>query len=101
MEVAPLGRMKLGLLMNERFTCHTEAQLKPRRHFALLCQFFRDDSAQDLVEYALITAFVGVVGFLVLRAIGGEVFNTYSSWLSPASGVPSRWDPPDPVGGGS
>ena len=64
----------------------------------LLRGFFRGDEGQDLVEYALITAFIGIVGYLVLRAIGVEVFNTYSSWLSPASGVPSRWDPPEPSG---
>ena len=64
----------------------------------LLRRFVRADDAQDLVEYALITAFVGVVGYLVLQAIGTEVFNTYSSWLDPTSGVPSKWDPPDPAG---
>lgn len=64
----------------------------------LLRRFLVEDGAQDLIEYALITGFIGVMGYVVLDLIGVEVFNTYSSWVNPASGVPSLWDPADPVG---
>lgn len=67
----------------------------------LVHRFVAEDGAQDLVEYALITGFIGIVGYVVLDLIGVEVFNTYSSWIDPAYGVPSRWDPPNPSGGGS
>lgn len=66
--------------------------------FDLLGRLVRDESAQDLTEYALLAAFIGIAGYLVLQALGGEIFNTYSKWLSPNTGVPSKWDPPAPSG---
>jgi len=66
-----------------------------------LRRFIRDDEAQDVVEYGLIAAFVGVAGYVALGEIGVAVFNTYSSWVDPAAGVPSLWDPAEPAGGGS
>ena len=63
---------------------------------SLLRLFLVEDGGQDLIEYALITGFIGIMGYVVLDLIGVEVFNTYSSWVNPASGVPSLWDPADP-----
>jgi Flp pilus assembly pilin Flp len=61
-------------------------------------RFVREDDGQDVVEYALMAAFFGVVGYLALSQIGTAVLNTYTSWQDPASGVPSLWDPADPAG---
>jgi len=64
----------------------------------LLHRFLVEDGGQDLIEYALITGFIGIMGYVVLDLIGVGVFNAYSSWITPASGVPSLWDPAEPVG---
>jgi hypothetical protein len=58
-----------------------------------------DESGQDLIEYALMAGFVGIAGYIVLTALGVDVFNTYQSWIDPTGGTPSLWDPPDPSGG--
>ena len=60
-----------------------------------------EDGGQDLVEYALITGFIGIVGFLALQAIQTAVGDTYDVWLDPAVGTPSLWDPADPITSGS
>jgi Flp pilus assembly pilin Flp len=63
--------------------------------------FVADEGGQDVVEYALLAAFIGIAGYLALGAISGTVAAVYASWVDPAAGVPSLWDPPAPAGGGS
>lgn len=63
--------------------------------------FAADDQGQDVVEYALLAAFIGIAGYVALGAISGTVAAVYASWVDPAAGVPSLWDPPAPAGGGS
>ena len=74
-----------------------------RRHvpgwFQALRRLAADESGQDLVEYALITSFIGIAGYLILLSLGVDIFNTYEAWLDPGTGVPSLWDPPAPSGG--
>ena len=72
--------------------------LRPRviRSFAAVRRFVRDDSGQDLLEYALLVAFVGVAGWAALSAIGPTVSTTYASWVSPTTGAPSLWEPAEP-----
>jgi Flp pilus assembly pilin Flp len=65
---------------------------------SIVVRFVREDDGQDVVEYALLAAFFGVVGYLALSAIGATVLDTYTSWQDPASGVPSLWDPAAPAG---
>ena len=67
----------------------------------LLARFVGDDGGQDLVEYALLAAFIGVAGWAVLLTIPGVIGATYASWLDPTNGVPGKWDPPEPTGAGS
>jgi Flp pilus assembly pilin Flp len=62
----------------------------------LLSRFVTSDSGQDTVEYALLAAFVGVAGWAVLSTIDDAVKDTYNTWLDPTSGVPSKWEPPEP-----
>ena len=57
-----------------------------------------DEAGQDLVEYALLTAFLAFAGYIVLVALGVDIFNTYTSWVNPTTGTPSLWEPPAPVG---
>ena len=68
---------------------------------SLLIRLLADDDGQDLVEYALLAAFVGIAGWAALMAIDEAVGTTYSSWLDADSGVPGLWDPPEPAGLGS
>lgn len=35
--------------------------------------FFRDESGQDIVEYALLMAFVGLAGAAAINALGSDV----------------------------
>jgi Flp pilus assembly pilin Flp len=67
----------------------------------LLRELLREDDAQDLVEYALLAAFLATAGYLALMAIAPTLGATYTSWLDPSNGVPSLWDPPAPLGSGS
>jgi Flp pilus assembly pilin Flp len=69
-------------------TCH----MTGTRH--IVDRLVREDNGQDVVEYALLAAFIGVVGYLALAGIRTQVFNAYTSWQDPSSGVPSLWDPP-------
>ncbi len=57
-----------------------------------------DEAGQDLVEYALLTGFLAFAGYIVLMALGVDIFNTYTSWVNPTTGTPTLWDPPPPVG---
>jgi Flp pilus assembly pilin Flp len=65
----------------------------------LLARFRRDDGAQDLVEYALLAAFIGVAGWAVIITLPAVMGTTYASWLDPNNGVPGQWDPPEPTAG--
>lgn len=55
-----------------------------------------DDAGQDIIEYALLTAAIGVVGILAWQAITGGIGTAYQGW---DSGTQSLWEPPDPGGG--
>jgi len=61
-------------------------------------RLLREEDGQDVVEYALLAVFVGIVGYLALTGIRTEAFNTYTHWQDPSSGVPGLWDPPAPGG---
>ena len=56
-------------------------------------RFVGGEAGQDVVEYALLAAFIGVAGWLALSVIDDAVGSTYSSWLSTTVGAPSLWDP--------
>lgn len=66
-----------------------------------LARFMAEEGAQDLVEYALLAAFIGIAGWAVLMTLPNVMGATYSSWTDPTVGVPSRWDPPEPASAGS
>jgi Flp pilus assembly pilin Flp len=65
----------------------------------LLNRFRRDESAQDMVEYALLAAFIGVAGYAVIITLPAVMGTTFASWLDPTYGVPGQWDPPEPTAG--
>ena len=65
--------------------------------FQVMTRFAAEDGGQDLVEYALLAAFIGIAGWAVLMTLPGVIGDTYASWLDPTNGVPGMWDPPEPA----
>ena len=64
----------------------------------LVARFVAEDGAQDLVEYALLAAFIGLAGWAILMTLPDAMRTTYESWTDPTVGVPGQWDPPEPAG---
>jgi hypothetical protein len=52
-----------------------------------------DDEAQDLVEYALLTAFVGLAGMAGWAAIQAAIQQIYAAWDTAEQNL---WQPPNP-----
>jgi Flp pilus assembly pilin Flp len=67
-----------------------------RRAGLVVVRFWRDDRGQDLIEYALLTAAVGIVAVATWPVIAGTIGTTYSALDSGTQGL---WDPPPPGGG--
>jgi len=64
----------------------------------LVRRLVRDESGQDLVEYALLTTTIGFAGVFVWSLVGNAISTTYTSWVA---GVDTLAVPPAPSGGGS
>jgi len=59
----------------------------------ILLRFVREDSAQDLVEYALLGVFVGVVSVLVWQNISSLIGDRYTEYNT---NVNTLWASPEP-----
>ena len=57
--------------------------------------FAQETRAQDLVEYALLTAVIGLVGLAVLNGVSTMVNTYYGQSTSSVNGL---WHSPDPSG---
>lgn len=44
-----------------------------------IARFIREDEGQDMVEYALLAAFISIVAIVVIRAIGPLVNTIYTN----------------------
>jgi Flp pilus assembly pilin Flp len=55
--------------------------------------FWREDDGQDLVEYALLTALIGLVGVTVWSTIVTLIGDRYTDY---DNGVQGLWDSPAP-----
>jgi len=55
-------------------------------------------NGQDMVEYALLTMFIGFAGAAAWNAMQAGLGNAYQSF---SSAVWNLWEPADPVGAGS
>ena len=53
----------------------------------------KDEQGQDLVEYALLGAFVAIATIVGLRAIQSAIGNQYGTW---DTGEQNLWEPPQP-----
>jgi Flp pilus assembly pilin Flp len=58
-----------------------------------LLRFVREDSAQDLVEYALLGVFIGVASVLVWQNISSLIGDRYAEYNS---NVNTLWAPAEP-----
>ncbi|HET9266488.1 MAG TPA: Flp family type IVb pilin [Vicinamibacterales bacterium] len=45
----------------------------------LFARFVREEEGQDIIEYALLAAFISVVAWLILQAIGQDVVTMYTN----------------------
>ena len=55
----------------------------------------RDERGQDLVEYALLTAIIGISGVLIIPLIVPKMADNYLDWNTD---VQNAWEPCDPGG---
>ena len=62
----------------------------------LISRVLREECGQDVIEYALLAAFIGTVGIVAWQSIGTGIFNAYEGW---DGGVQKLYSPPDPGGG--
>jgi Flp pilus assembly pilin Flp len=60
----------------------------------LMAQLVWNEEGQDLIEYALLAAFIGLAGVGVFNVIAASMNASYSSW---DTGINSLWQPGDPV----
>jgi len=56
----------------------------------LAARLLSDDRGQDLVEYALLTAIIGISGLLILSTIFTKMGTAYSGWNTAAQ---NAWQP--------
>jgi Flp pilus assembly pilin Flp len=64
----------------------------------LLRRLLLEDSGQDVIEYALLSASVAIMGIAVWQNIGDTLGQKYDAW---DGGVAELWDPAPPISGGS
>jgi Flp pilus assembly pilin Flp len=64
----------------------------------LMNAFIRDEAGQDIIEYALLAAFIGTVGILAWQSIGTGIGTAYTNWDGGVQGLSACT--PDPGGGG-
>ena len=58
----------------------------------------REEISEDLVEYALLAAFIGLACFVGFQTIQDTIFGAYGNWDTGQQGL---WVPPDPGAAGS
>ena len=44
----------------------------------LIRRFIREDEGQDIIEYALLAAFISIAGYTILKTIGTNVNTIYT-----------------------
>ena len=53
-----------------------------------------NDRGQDLIEYALLTAFIGLAGAAALNLVAASMNTTYDGW---GTGINNLWEPEAPL----
>jgi pilus assembly protein Flp/PilA len=55
----------------------------------LLSQLLRDEGGQDLIEYALLAAFISIIAVAAITSIGSQVNVWYTSYGTVIKTIPS------------
>ena len=63
-------------------------------------RFFSDERGQDVVEYALLAAFIGAVGVLAWQGVRAGIGSAYVGWDSGIQGISDCTPDPAANGGG-
>ncbi len=42
-------------------------------------RFIRDEAGQDMIEYSLLAAFISIIAYTTVQAIGGDVSSIYTN----------------------
>jgi Flp pilus assembly pilin Flp len=71
---------------------------QPDRRAHMLVRFLLDESGQDVIEYALLTAFIGFAGMFVWTNIMTTIGTKYSGWDTGVQNLSACT--PDPGGAG-
>jgi Flp pilus assembly pilin Flp len=66
----------------------------------LFARLLHDDSGQDVIEYALLSALIGVVGILIWQNIGVSIRDAYQGWDTGVQSISSCTPDPVAFGGG-
>ena len=75
--------------------------LRGSRSWAMARRFLGNESGQDIVEYALLGALIGISAILIWQQLVVTVGNVYTEAVVPGSGVQAvSACTPDPGGGG-
>jgi Flp pilus assembly pilin Flp len=61
---------------------------------SLYRRFLTEEAGQDLIEYALLATFIGLVGIIAYQTIGSTMNTVYRGW---DSSVQDQWQTPAPV----
>jgi Flp pilus assembly pilin Flp len=62
-------------------------------------RFIFDDRGQDMIEYALLAAFIGIVCIAAWTAVGSAINTTYRTWDTNVQNLSATT--PNPIGAGS
>lgn len=58
--------------------------------------FIGSDEGMNTIEYGVLAASIGVIGFVVWQSITGDIGTAYGNWDAGTQGL---WEPPDPGAG--
>ena len=75
-------------------SCRRAAQRLRRLFRRLGHQLVEAEDGQDLIEYALLTGMVAIVGILVFPTIQSKMADAYQGWNDNAQAI---WEPPPPL----
>ncbi len=78
---------KMGFRGSKRATKKVKGERQDMKNF--INRFVREDEGQDLVEYALLIAFIALACIIGLQQLGTAINNTYNSISSSLSGAVS------------
>jgi Flp pilus assembly pilin Flp len=77
--------------------CHSSGQ-SGVTEIHMFLRFIQDESGQDLIEYALLSFFIGICAVVAWNNIPSKIGNAYANWDSSVQALSACT--PNPGGGG-